>query len=120
MASIETWPTSLPQVPSEYSISAKVGATRFETEEGPPLSYARSTVFQRVVSVSFECSVSQINDFWDFYRNEMGNGALPFYWADPADTGIVCRWLIDGEPEAEWTGPTLWTLSLTLLQTRAE
>lgn len=119
MAAIATWPTTLPQVPSSYSVGAKVGAQRFETEEGPPLSYASSTVFQRVVSVSFECTVAQINAFWVFYQVQMKNGALPFYWADPADDGVLCRWLLDSEPQAEWIGPTFWTLSLTLLQTKA-
>jgi len=120
MAVIATWPSNLPQVPSDYSVRARIAGDSFDTEEGRPLRWATSTVFVREVSVTFECTPNEIARFWTFYRDDLNNGALPFYWGDPAEDGALALWDIVGDgPEAEWVGPTMWTLSLSLLQTKA-
>lgn len=76
-----TWPGTLPTVPlrdNYRETQQQSAAIRTPMEQGPPKQRNRFRAQVKQYQVTWEMSGSQLDTFWTFYRDTLGNGALLF------------------------------------------
>lgn len=84
------WPIQLPRQSSAGEISAEPALLRTEMEVGPPKVRLRTTkerVLVRFAQVPF--TVDQWERFEEFWREDLGGGALTFDWEHPVTSEVV-------------------------------
>ncbi len=104
-----TWPGTLPTTPlrDSYREGQQQGAAiRTPTESGPPKQRNRFRARVKTYQVTWEMTGAQLDTFWTFYRDTLGNGALPFDGLPTPRTLAVAnhRFNVDQPPEAVASG----------------
>ncbi len=75
------WPGTLPTTPlrDSYQEGQQAGAAiRTPTETGPPKQRNRFTAQIKTYRITWEMTSAQLDTFWTFYRDTLGNGAVQF------------------------------------------
>lgn len=114
-----TWPVSLPAVPqlAGLSVSPQSRLVSFGTETGPGKVRRRSTARVQNVSMSLLVTQAQLEDFLEFFRDDLEDGALVFTWTDPVEGGAASFRFSPSDPySVAAAGRQLWSLGLNLLQ----
>jgi 4-hydroxyphenylpyruvate dioxygenase-like putative hemolysin len=114
-----TWPGTLPTLSTEegYSETQMPSAViRTQTDTGPPKQRNRFTAFTKVYTVTFQMTSAQLDTFWTFYRETLGNGALSFYSLPEPRTGASVQSRIDTStpPQVKRQGYDTFLVSMTL------
>lgn len=94
-----TWPVSLPQKPLEkaYEETMRPSQVRSSIEGLPIVQRQRSSGYAKPVILTMELTNTQYNDFQDFFRNDLGFGAIPFTWTHPRTNVIVRVRFVGGQ-----------------------
>lgn len=87
-----TWPGSLPVRPLEdgYEETLRESQVRSSIDGLPIVQRQRSPGYAKPITMSFEFTSAQLDAFQVFYRDDLGNGAIPFEWTHPR-TGATIR-----------------------------
>lgn len=92
-----TWPSTLPTLATSdgYRETQRSSTIRSETDTGPPKQRNRHTAFIKQYQLTFQMTSAQLDTFWVFYRETLGNGALSFYSLPEPRTGLAIHARID-------------------------
>lgn len=87
----------------------------FQPELGPPKLRRRGTA--RTYPTSFSVSLSRLErgSFWNWYRDDLIDGVLPFIMAHPYEQ-VAFDWQFRDEPSEQWNGPNIYILGLSLFR----
>lgn len=112
------WPASLPQqvLVDGYKRSFGVGVVRTPMEIGPAKQRQRFTAVPQPFSAMTEVDRTQLATFQAFWRDTLGQGALPFDWVDPETLAPITFQFIGDQPPS-WNpmpGSQVWQIVLTL------
>ncbi len=85
---IPNWPDELP-LPTQagYSHQPDDPRTKRPREAGPPGYRRRFSSVARTMKLSIVVDRNERQIFWDFYRDDCGDGTKPFYMPDPVTDG---------------------------------
>lgn len=113
-----TWPVSLPTnvLQNGYRERQPAGsAIRTPMEVGPAKQRNRFTAINLPIVCTFEMTSAQLDIFWAFYRDTLGNGAGLFDGLPHVRTGatVMHRFDISQPPEAQADG---WDSYLVTVQ----
>lgn len=109
------WPSELPTCPeTQYSESYKDNVIRSDMDAGMQKMRQRYTRQQRLLSLSYLLTDSQLSTFSTFFNNIKG-GSLPFNFTDPVGGGAIVVRLTKAV-----NGPTYVTKNLWRVQFEAE
>ncbi len=116
-----TWPGTLPTVPlrDSYRETQQQGsAIRTEMDHGPPKQRNRYRAQIKQYNVTFEMTGTQLDTFWTFYRDTLGNGALQFDGLPTPRTLAVAnhRFSVSSTPEVASVGYDSYVVSCVLEQ----
>jgi hypothetical protein len=100
---IPSWPTTLPQelTLDGYSQSAADNIIKSSPDIGPAKVRRRSTAAVRPVSGTLILNETGLEDFKDFFKEDLLDGSIRFSWADPDDGSTAV--------EMRFTSPPAWT-----------
>lgn len=122
---VATWPATLPQAPllEGYSRGEGKAVLRTDMDAGPDKLRRRSTGVPAPLQYAVAASTAQLAIFRAFWRDDLQQGALPYYLPDPEDgeETLLVRFL----EEPSWTplpapdpdgpaGAKMWRLALQL------
>lgn len=114
-----SWPASLPQRPSYpgYGEAPQSQVLKSDMDAGPPKRRRRFTAGTRTLSVQYDLTEQQVEDFKSFFYGELAAGALPFEWTDPRTGEPVSAIAGDGSPPYQiqpLSGGDWWRLSISI------
>lgn len=83
------WPSDLPQRPlrDPYRRTLATGRQLTSADSGPPRSRRRYSRVARPVTLVFVVTSNQLARFARFMRDDLADGALPFWIRDPVRDG---------------------------------
>lgn len=115
------WPGSLPHAQFlGLGLTMKPAIIESEVDVGQPTSRAIYSGTLEDVDCPIVVTGQQLLAFRDWFRDDIGNGALPFLWQHPAtDVSVrfafraeAIRWRLDEGGDAN--GSRLWSTTLPL------
>lgn len=112
-----TWPASLPCAFLSGSVSYNPFSTSIpvDVEVGPPLTRNRYTGEMADVSGPLPAlSRAQAVALYQFWRDDLVKGTLPFTWTDPLTLEDVNFILLQPPAMQQGDGADIWHASLTL------
>lgn len=113
-----TWPISLPQAPllAGFEFSPQGNVASFGTEVGPPKARRRSTARVRLLPFNAHMTDAQLEDFLEFFEDDLADGTLPFDLTDPVSGGTRS---FRFDPKAPYSSsalaPDLWLVATQLM-----
>jgi hypothetical protein len=102
-----SWPSNLPQTPLySFSEQRQRNVAAFKPEVGPAKLRRRSTAVPTDANAVFVMTDAQVDEFTDFYVDDLEDGSLPFDWVHPV-IGTEYTWVFDSEeaPTVERVAP---------------
>lgn len=112
--SVPNWPATLPNMElSGFALTGPANVLRTPMDAGPAKQRRRFTSGPRPVTGRVTLDSVQIDEFTDFYRNSLLDGALRFSWTDPL-TGDPAEFRFTAPYEATKRGARLFTVVLPL------
>jgi hypothetical protein len=114
-----TWPGTLPTLSTEEGYretQLPSSSIRSQTDVGPPKQRNRFTSFVKQYSVIFQLTSAQLDTFWTFYRETLGNGSLSFYSLPEPRTGLAVQARFDNSqvPSVTRQGYDTYLVTVTL------
>ena len=99
------FPAGLPQKPlaGSWTETKMPNIAAFRPEGGGPITRRRQSGAPYMASGSFNFTKSQQDQFWEWWENDLEDGALAFYWNHPT-SNQQHKWKFDpdaGPPSFE-------------------
>ena len=97
------WPATVNAEPDQgsYTEAAVSNLASFSPDVGPPSVWRRSTIKQTKISATFFMTAAELEDFREFFEDDLGDGALPFTWTNPV-YGVSKRYMFDPGSPPQW------------------
>jgi hypothetical protein len=112
-----TWPTDLQQqlLVAGYQRKPQPGVSKTPMDSGPPKQRQIDTSAPEDVKGTVRCQTEELRQiFWSFWRDTLGQGALPFDWVEPGtDTPRSLQFVGDEPTETKPDG--IWQFDFALL-----
>lgn len=107
------WPASLQQLVNRDSFSMQFGETvlRSDNDIGPVKVRRRFTRPINKVTVGFDMTVDQYEDFYTFFNTTINGGVTTFELEHPI-TGVLTEWRFNGPPQVTPLGGIIFQASM--------
>lgn len=111
MAANPVWPAVLQHTPNQnFTEGIEDGVIHSKPEAGPSMSRPRFTRIRSTPKLSLWVDLAQYNTFMEFYRLDLSQGCLPFYWLHPIkQTPVLLKFM--RPPSITYVGPMNWEIS---------
>jgi hypothetical protein len=89
-------PTGLDRAPlvDGMQSQAQPNQVTFQPEVGPPKTRRRGTARTKPFTVSFDYTAAEVDDFEEYFEDDLMDGSLPMAWTDPIRGGSA-DWKFD-------------------------
>ena len=111
----ENWPLTLPQAFQQngYTEGEYNNVVKSKMNTGPDKRRLRCSVSYLPVGGKMILSNAQKSTFYDFFKNNISYGAVPFNFPDPNNPSSIIEVYLDSKKISAKSG-TSWDLTMTL------